>query len=82
MSTPMTPCHVRPNLKTMSSPRPLPVASAVRSQISCTAAIRGKVRSATQRIPEAELGASLGIGGDSGRVVVRRSGDQSRPEGA
>ena len=52
MSNPMTMREARPNLTTMSSPSPLPVASAVRSQISCTPAINGKVMSATQSIPK------------------------------
>src|ERR1700689_2561534 len=40
---------------TMSSPRPLPLASAVRSQISWTAAINGNVNSATHSIPKPNL---------------------------
>jgi hypothetical protein len=38
-----------PSRSVASSPNPFPVARAVRSQISCTAAISGNVSSAVQR---------------------------------
>ena len=41
-----------PSRRVASSPNPFPVASAVRSQISCTAAIKGKVSNAVQRKPK------------------------------
>src|SRR5277367_4034014 len=42
---------VRRNRFVANSPRPTPVASAVRSQISCTAAMSGKVNKAVHRKP-------------------------------
>lgn len=50
-STPSTTLQERVKLRAASSPSPAPVASAVRSQISWTAAMSGKVSNAVQRIP-------------------------------
>jgi hypothetical protein len=46
----MTARPKRPNLTRLSSPSVLPVLSAVRSQISCTAVLNGRVTKATQVI--------------------------------
>ena len=43
------------NLSVASCPSPFPVASAVRSQISCTPAMRGNVSSAVQSSPKPKL---------------------------
>ena len=51
MRIPIATRHALEKRMKMSSPSPLPVASAVRSQISCTAAMRGKVTNATHNIP-------------------------------
>ncbi len=47
--------EVRPNRTTISSPSPLPLARAVRSQISWTPAISGKVKRATHNIEKPNL---------------------------
>ena len=49
-STEIRTFDLRPNRTTISSPSPFPLANAVRSQISCTAAISGNVKSATHNI--------------------------------
>ncbi len=53
---PITMLRALPPSRTVaSSPNPLPVASAVRSQISWTVAINGNVSSAVQRNPKPKL---------------------------
>jgi hypothetical protein len=80
-STPRTARPVRWNRLTANSPRPSPVARAVRSQISWTAAMSGKVIKAVQMKDQTEPCSGLRVRGDSGGVVIGRSGHQSRPHG-
>jgi len=62
-------------------PRLSPVASAIRSRISCTAIIRA-VRTVPSTASVGVCGTSLSVGGNAGRVVVGGAGHETGTEDA
>ena len=40
----------------------------------------GEQKERGPQLPVAELRAGLGVGGDTGRIIIRRAGDQPRPD--